>query len=249
MKTVWIIGGSSGIGLELAKEYLYNGHRLVVSARKASQSEALQELQKKFTENLSLVDIDVTDTQSVQNGVEKAWYSYGVIDTAIYNAGAYESMKHKEWSFDHFEMMNNVNYLGALRVIIALSPYFEVQKKGNFVFNLSISSYFGLPYGGGYSAPKAALLNLCESLQPELMMKNIKLQVINHGFVKTRLTAKNNFPMPQLLEPNQAAKKIYKELQKPYRFEIYFPRTISLFLKLLRMLPYGFSFMITKKVL
>ncbi|MBD3797145.1 MAG: SDR family NAD(P)-dependent oxidoreductase [Campylobacterales bacterium] len=249
MKTVWIIGGSSGIGLELAKEYLYNGHRLVVSARKASQSEALQELQKKFTENLSLVDIDVTDTQSVQNGVEKAWCSYGVIDTAIYNAGAYESMKHKEWSFDHFEMMNNVNYLGALRVIIALSPYFEVQKKGNFVFNLSISSYFGLPYGGGYSAPKAALLNLCESLQPELMMKNIKLQVINHGFVKTRLTAKNNFPMPQLLEPNQAAKKIYKELQKPYRFEIYFPRTISLFLKLLRMLPYGFSFMITKKVL
>lgn len=249
MKIVWIVGASSGIGLELAKECLANGERVIVSARKATQSTQLQTLQTQYKDRVAIVDVDVRDSTSVQNGVEKAWRSFGVIDTAIYNAGVYESMTCKEWKLDSFEMMNDVNYLGAVRFILALTPYFELQKKGHFVFNLSISSYFGLPYGGGYSAPKAALLNLCQSLQPELMVKNIKMQVINHGFVKTRLTAKNNFPMPQLLEPEEAAKKIYKELQKPYRFEIYFPKTISIFLKILAFLPYRLSLMITKKML
>ncbi len=212
-KKVWIIGGSSGIGFELVKQYLKNADKVIVSARSATNSKSLAELHSQYTKNLTLLDMDVTQTQNVLDVTKKAWEVYEGVDLCFYNAGAYESMKMDEWKLEHFEAMNQINYLGAIRILTSVAPLFQAQKSGHFVFNISISSYFGLPYGGGYSAPKAALLNFCESIQPELILKNIKVQVINHGFVKTRLTAKNDFEMPQLLEPSEAANKIWEPLK------------------------------------
>ena len=249
MKKIWIIGGSSGIGLCLVKKFLRHGDTVIVSARTAAQTEELEELALEYLDSLKLIDMDVTSTKSVQNATQEAWQAYDGIDLCLYNAGAYESMKKEQWNLEHFEMMNQINYMGAVRIITALTPLFDLQKEGHFVFNLSISSYFGLPYGGGYSAPKAALLNFCESLQPELILNNIKIQVINHGFVKTRLTAKNDFHMPQLLEPEAAAQKIFEALQKPYKFEIRFPFLLTSFLNLLKILPYRVSLALTKKAL
>lgn len=246
---IWIVGGSSGIGLELVKLWLKDGARVVVSARKASSNDYLITLRQEFPQFLHLLDMDVTNTDSVSHAVENLWDIYAGIDLWFYNAGTYETMKVNEWKFQHFEQMNEVNYLGAVRLMTKLLPYFEKQKSGRWVFNLSLSSYFGLPYGGGYSAPKAALLNLAESLQPELLQKNIQLQIINHGFVKTRLTAKNDFEMPQLMLPEEAANKIFKGLKKPYHFELRFPFALSLFLSILRLLPYKLSLALTKKAL
>lgn len=248
-QTIWIIGGSSGIGFELVKQYLQSNNNVIVSARSATFARSLKDLFVLYPDKLKLLNMDVSDSQSVQTCTSLAWNFYGGIDLCFYNAGVYESMNMSQWNLEHFEAMNDINYLGALRVITALSPLYEKQKHGNFVFNLSISSYIGLPYGGGYSAPKAALLNFCESIQPELMAKNIKVQVINHGFVKTRLTEKNDFEMPQLLEAGDAASIIYKQLQKKYRFEIRFPFLLTSFINLLRMLPYKISLALTKKAL
>lgn len=248
-KKIWIIGGSSGIGLELVKLHLKNQDKLIVSARNATKSQALLKLSLEYSKNLMLLDMDATQTQSVLSATHKAWEFYEGIDLCFYNAGVYESMKMQSWKLENFEAMNQVNYLGAVRLITSLSPLFQKQSSGHFVFNISISSYIGLPYGGGYSAPKAALLNFCESIQPELIQKNIKVQVINHGFVKTRLTAKNDFEMPQLLQPSEAAKKIYESLEKSYRFEIRFPFLLTAFLNLLRMMPYSLSLALTKKAL
>jgi len=248
-KRIWIVGGSSGIGLELVKLWLKNDARVVVSARKASKSEHLLSLVQAFPQSLHLLDMDVSNKDSVTHAIDKLWGIYGGIDLWFYNAGAYETMKMDEWKLEHFEQMTEVNYLGAIRIMMRLLPYFEKQKHGKWVLNLSLSSYFGLPYGGGYSAPKAALLNLAESLQPELLQKNIQLQVINHGFVKTRLTAKNDFEMPQLMLPEDAARQIFTGLKKPYRFEIRFPYGLALFLRILRILPYKVSLALTKKAL
>lgn len=242
-KIVWIIGASSGIGLELAKLFVQNGDKVIVTSRDAQNAKAFVGI------NVHKVSMDVSDIASTKEGVKKAWEFYDGIDLCFYNAGVYESMKMQEWNIEHFISMNNINYLGALRVITEVVPLFELQGHGRMVCNASISSYFGLPYGGGYSAPKAALLNLCESLQPELMAKNIELQVINHGFVKTRLTAKNSFEMLQLMESSEAAQKIFKGLQKPYRFEIRFPKFLTSVLYLLKVLPYSLSFALTKKAL
>lgn len=248
-KIVWIIGGSSGIGLELLQIYLSKHDKVICSSRNLSQSSKIKELKNSYPNNLHLVDIDVTDTTSVKEAVTKVWGIYFQIDLCIYNAGAYEPMSLKEWSLQKFQSMNEVNYLGAVRLLTELVPLLQEQKKGHIAFNASIASYFGLPYGGGYSAPKAALLNLCESIYPELKNYNIKLQVINHGFVKTRLTDKNNFDMPQLLEPSDAAQKIYEGLQSSNKFEIKFPRGLTSFLFFLRLLPYKIAFYLTTKAL
>ena len=248
-RTIWIVGASSGIGLELVKKWLWSNHNVVASSRSASSSEALRALSIQFPHQLVMVDLDASDHAHIDQAVEKAWDAFGSIDRWFYNAGAYEVMKMEQWSEDAFVQMNEVNYLGAVRIMIPLSSKFIAQGHGEWIWNISLSSYFGLPYGGGYSAPKAALLNLAESIQPELKTKGIRLRVINHGFVKTRLTSKNDFEMPQLMEPSDAAEQIVEALEREHGFEIRFPKALSQFLSFLRILPYTFALKLTSKAL
>jgi len=246
---IWIVGGSSGIGLELVKIWLESGNFVIASAQNASDSKALLSLKHIYESNLQIIDIDVTSMESVVKATEQALKSFKGIDLWFYNAAVYEVMSINEWQIKHFEAMMQVNFLGAVRVMTELMPYFEEQKCGRWVWNASLSSYFGLPLGGGYSATKAALVNLAESLQPELKGKGIDLHIINHGFVKTKLTAKNTFEMPELMEPEEAAKKIIGGIVKKDRFEIHFPFKLSTVLQLLRILPYSISLALTKKML
>ncbi len=247
--TIWIVGASSGIGLELVKIWLKDGHNIIASSRESSTSQVLNELQFSYPCTLELIDVDVSKPIFMDTLVEQVWSRYGQIDRWFYNAGSYDVMKIEEWNVQAFEEMNSTNYLGAVRLMIPLSKKFLLQGYGEWVWNVSLSSYFGLPYGGAYSAPKAALINLAESIQPELASKNIAIKIINHGFVKTRLTSKNNFKMPQLMEPYDAANKIASELKNSSGFEIRFPRALSWFLSLIRHLPYKISLFITQKAL
>lgn len=247
--TIWIVGASSGIGLELTKRWLSDGHYVIASSRNATTVTALQELLFRYPNKIILINIDITSNTDLVSSIEEAWNGFGQIDRWFYNAGVYEVMKIEEWTMEAFEQMNATNYLGAVRLMIPLSQKFLTQGYGEWVWNSSLSSYFGLPYGGAYSAPKAALLNLAESIQPELASKNITLRIINHGFVKTRLTSKNNFQMPQLMEPSYAAAQIADALENSQGFEIRFPKFLSGFLALLRHLPYRFSLALTRKAL
>ena len=236
MKKVWIIGSSSGIGFELVKLWLQSNYLVIGKSI--------------YTEQLELLNIDVLDNKSVIESVNKVFNIFNDLDICFFNAGVYESMNIEQWNISNFESMINTNYLGAVRILKPLVGYLEKQKKeSRVILNASLSSYFGLPYGGAYSASKAALLNLAQSIQPELSKKNINVQIINHGFVKTRLTSKNDFDMPQLISPDIAAKKIFEQVNKPYRFEIAFPFILSNFLRLISLLPYKLSFSITKKFL
>jgi short-subunit dehydrogenase len=246
---IWIVGASSGIGIELVKKWLLEGHFVVASARHASDTKDLLALKHIYNINLQIVDIDVTSMDSVSKAVYQAWRRFDGLDVWFYNAAVYEVMAIKEWNVAYFDAMMQVNYMGAVKVMSEIVPYFEAQKSGRWIWNASLSSYFGLPLGGGYSAPKAALVNLAEALQPELKEKGIELQVINHGFVKTRLTQKNTFDMPELMSPEDAAEKIAYEIQKPYHFEIHFPFKLSTFLQTLRIIPYNLALALTKKML
>ena len=250
MKKVWIIGSSSGIGFELVKLWLQNNYLVIASSRDAVNSCELLKLKSIYTEQLELLNIDVLDNKSVIESVNKVYNIFNELDICFFNAGVYESMNIEQWNISNFESMINTNYLGAVRILKPLVGYLEKQKKeSRVILNASLSSYFGLPYGGAYSASKAALVNLAQSIQPELSKKNINVQIINHGFVKTRLTSKNDFDMPQLISPDIAAKKIFEQVNKPYRFEIAFPFILSNFLRLISLLPYKLSFSITKKFL
>lgn len=247
--TIWIVGASSGIGLELTRIWLDEGHNVIAASRSATVSEPLLSLQRAHPHQLILIDIDVSEGSEIERVVQRAWEAFGSIDRWVYNAGVYEVMRMEKWSADTFDSMNAINYMGAVRLMIPLSRYFVAQGHGEWVWNLSLSAYFGLPYGGAYSAPKAALLNLAESIQPELAAQGIALRIINHGFVKTRLTRKNDFEMPQLMEPYEAARQIARQLDRTDAFEIRFPKALGRFLAFLRLLPYSLSLKLTAKTL
>jgi short-subunit dehydrogenase len=110
----------------------------------------------------------------------------------------------------------------------------------------SVAGYMGLPTAAAYGLSKAGVINMCESLRPELESEGILLQVVNPGFVRTPLTDKNDFEMPFLMEPEDAARAFARGL-KSRRFEIYFPRVFVWLMKLLRALPYGLSLRLTAK--
>lgn len=249
MKNIWLVGCSSGIGLELLTLFLKSGNKVVASSRYATTSKALIKLTKEYKETLSLLDMDVSNNETIVCAVEVCWSLLGRVDILIFNAGVYEAMKCEDWNIENFEQMADINYLGAVRILNAALANLSEQNGARVVFNASLSSYFGLPFGSAYSASKAALVNFAESIQPEMAQKKIEIQVINHGFVKTRLTAKNDFEMPELMTPAFAAQKIYEGIAQAYRFEIKFPFKLSLFLTLLSMIPYSLSLGITKKFL
>ncbi|RXJ69520.1 short-chain dehydrogenase [Halarcobacter ebronensis] len=247
-KRIWLVGGSSGIGLELVKLLLENDYKIIVSARNATSSKDLIDLCLAYPQKLYLLNFNVLE-EDLSLKIKEAWSIYDGLDIWFYNAGVYDMMSIKQWDKNKFINMNSTNYLGVIKIMTEIVPYFIKQGFGRWIWNLSLSTYFGLPNGGGYSAPKAALLNLAQSIQPELKLNNINLQVINHGFVKTRLTAKNSFDMPQLMTPQYAAKKIYEGLEKNSGFEISFPFKLGFFLRLLNLLPYKISLALTKKIL
>ncbi|KAB7884956.1 SDR family NAD(P)-dependent oxidoreductase [Poseidonibacter ostreae] len=253
-KRFWIVGGSSGIGLEVVKLCLLKNYLVIASSRTATTNEELKNLKKQFPKQLSLLDIDVSSKEDIKQKVKLAYLIYDGLDIWFYNAAAYDVMSIDSWDIEKFEQMNETNYLGVVRIMSNLLPYFKSKenlKKESikWIWNCSLSSYFGLPQGGGYSAPKAALVNLAESIYPELELSNIKLQIINHGFVKTRLTLKNEFQMPQLMEAKDTAKKILESIENSSSFEIRFPFGLSSFLSLLKFLPYKVSLALTKKML
>lgn len=247
-QTIWIVGASQGIGLELVKTWLAAGHHVIASARSAQKSPSLLDLQAQY-DTLHCLDMDVSDREDVIQKCHQAWWLNDGLDMWFYNVGDYQPMTLAQWDWSTYESMNQVNYLGVVSIMTVLAPLFKQQGHGRWVWNASLASYFGLPYGGGYSAPKAALVNLAESLQPELAQTGIQLQIINHGFVKTRLTEKNTFDMPGLVEPTQAAHLINKGLQKSSGFEIRFPFGLRVMLSLLKILPYRWSLAMTKKML
>jgi short-subunit dehydrogenase len=245
----WLVGASQGIGLELIRLWLEEGHRVIASARSATQSLPLQELQFRYPKHLTLLDLDVTNPLDCEIKSQQAWSIYNGLDCWFYNVGAYQPMRIAQWEWSQFVSMNQANYLGAVSLMLPLHPKFKQQGHGRWIWNGSLAAYFGLPYGGGYSAPKAALVNLAESLQPELQQDGIRLQIINHGFVRTRLTAKNQFSMPGLLEPQQAAQKINLGMHRQHGFEIRFPFGLRLVLSLFKLLPYRWSLSLTRRML
>lgn len=247
MKRIWIVGASTGIGFELVKILLKNNYKVIASSRTCESNNALIKLKEQYSSKLTLYNLNVCFCPSMEEDIKKIFNTYDGLDYWFYNAGAYEPMHLDDLNIGSIVKMNETNYLGVLKIVKYLYPYFKTQKSGKWIWNISLSSIFGLPNGGGYSAPKAALLNFAQSIEPQLKDENIKLQIINHGFVKTKLTKKNSFPMPQLMEAKYTANKIFENIDSD-KFEIYFPFLLSKFLKLLSVLPYSISLWITRKI-
>lgn len=240
----WIIGASSGIGEELARQLASAGSTVVISARSSSK---LDEICAQDQDRMSAMPIDVTDEKSVRDAALSVMSADQAPDTIVLNAGTYRPETAHNYAYNRaFETMN-VNYLGTCRVLEAILPKLIERNSGKIVIVASVAGYQGLPNSLTYGPSKAALINLAEGLQIELQHTNITVQLINPGFVKTPLTAQNNFKMPFLMDVEDAVLAIRRGLES-HKFEIAFPATFVIILKLIRMLPYRLSLSLIRKM-
>ena len=238
-KHIWLIGASTGIGRALALQLAEQGAILSLGARNKVELDQL--LSALTGTGHEVVAIDVVDMVSVQ----AAWQCIQSPDIVIYNAGYYEPMSCQQYEYDKALQMQEVNYTGILRVLKYVLPDFIKRKAGHIVLVGSVAGYRGLPNAIGYGASKAAVIHLAENLRADLAKEHIKVQVVNPGFVKTRLTDKNTFKMPFIITAEEAAHSIVKGITGS-AFAIDFPKKFTVILKFLRLLPYSIYFKITK---
>lgn len=233
---IWLIGASTGIGAQLARDLAAAGAKLSLSSRDQAKLEALKS--EMTGDSHGVYPLDVTQ----QTSVDLAWAALnkasGMPDIVIYNAGAYEPMSATRYDADTALMVADTNFMGAFRVLEPVLPAFLARKSGHIVLTGSLAGIKGLPNAIGYGASKAGIIHLAENLRLDLAGSGIKVQLINPGFVKTRLTDKNAFKMPFLLTPEQASARMIDGL-KSDRFEINFPRRFAFFIKALRYMPDG----------
>ena len=242
---VWLIGASSGIGLACAMALARAGAQVVVSARK---TEALAGLPL-----IHPVPMDVTDAHSVHSAITAVQTTLllhpslgGPLDLVVYCAGHYQAQRATDFDLPQMLRHQEVNYAGALRVLDAVLPVLLAQGCGHISLVSSVAGWRGLPNGLAYGPTKAALTHLAESLYLDLQDRGIGVSVINPGFVATPLTAQNHFEMPALITPEQAATAILRGWAQG-AFDIHFPKRFTLWLKLLRLLPYRLYFALVRR--
>ena len=230
-RRVWITGGSSGIGHALARYYARAGAHVVVSSRNA---EKLAEVARET--GGAAYPLDVTDPEAVARVAGEIWEKEGPIDLAVLNAGAAFKRAGRDDTAENLKKHLDVNLLGVAYALDALRPRMREAGGGTIALVGSLAGYMGLPRTSGYGSSKAALGYYAEALWAELERENIDLKLISPGFVKTPIVAANEFPMPFMLEADEAARIIARGLERP-AFEVAFPRRLAWPLRLLRALP------------
>jgi len=242
-KNVWIIGASSGIGAALAQALLQAGAQVTLSARRHDELSALA---AGFT-RAHVVGFDAGSTEAWPQAMQATLAHMGRIDLVVMGAARYDPVHSWDFTVEQASKSFDLNVLGIYRGLAALVPYMLEQGAGGIAMVGSISSYTGLPRALIYGATKAAMTNLAEALYFELAPKGLGVYLINPGFVKTPMTAANDFEMPGLMTPDAAAAAIVAGFERGL-FEIRFPRLFSGLLRLISRLPYSLRFKVLHKV-
>ena len=232
-KTIWITGGSTGIGKALAIKFAAMGWNVAISARRA---ELLNELSNSY-ENISGFPLDVTNKEKCKEVFNEIKNKFENIDICFFSTGTWDPKKEKEIDVEQMENVFKVNFFGTVNCIKAVEQYFRDKKKGIITIVSSIAGYRGLPNSTGYGPSKSALNNLAESLYFDFKRYNVRVCLVSPGFIKTPMTDKNDFKMPFLKTPEYAADQIFEGLVNKNTFEIHFPKSLTITLKLLSFLP------------
>ncbi|WP_409525824.1 SDR family NAD(P)-dependent oxidoreductase [Nitrincola sp. MINF-07-Sa-05] len=248
-KLVWITGGGTGIGRSTALSLSESGARVIISGRTENALKAVadESVAQHHSGSVIPLVLDMTDQVAVGQAVELIEAEYGKLDLALLCAGNHQSMPVDRFSATTCRELMEVNYFGVMNALDALLPRMLARDSGVLGVVASVAGYRGLPTAAAYGGSKAALINACEALATELRGTGVHLSLINPGFVRTPLTDKNSFPMPFLIEADDAASAILKGLQRK-RFEIAFPWTFVLQLKIMRLLPYFIYLPLIRKV-
>ena len=218
-KRYWLVGASEGLGLALAQKLSAAGADLILSAR---SEDTLRAAVASLPGKATALPVDVGSAESVASAAAQL----GALDGMVFLAGVYWPMRAQDWDAKAAETMADVNFTGCVRAVGAALPGMVARGRGHLVITGSLSGFRGLPGAIGYAASKAGTMVLAESLYADLRKSGITVQLANPGFIRTRLTAKNDFTMPFIMEPEAAADIMFRHMQSN-RFKVSFPTLFS----------------------
>jgi len=228
-KRYWLVGASEGLGRALAEQLSRAGVELVLSAR---NRERLEDLALTLPGRALVVPVDVRDSASVREAAHAA----GAVDGVVYLAGVYWPQAAQEWNAEQVEAMCDINFTGAARVMGAVVPAMVARGAGHLVLTGSLAGFRGLPGAIGYGASKAGMMHLAESMQADLRGTGVEVQLLNPGFIQTRLTDRNSFRMPFIMAPETAAAEMFDHMGTNH-FKKSFPMFFSWVFRLSQFLP------------
>ncbi len=243
-KTIWITGGSTGIGKALALKFANMGWNVAISAPR----EALLKEISENNNNIFSFPLDVTDKPKCKDVFREIQKKFESVDICFFSTGTWNPKKEKDIDVEQIEEVFKINFFGTLNCIKAVESYFKDRKNGTITIVSSIAGYRGLPNSTGYGPSKSALNNLAESLFFDFKRSNVRVCLVSPGFIKTPMTDKNDFKMPFLKTTDYAADKIYEGLVNKNDFEIHFPKSLTITLKILSFLPSKIYFALVGKM-
>jgi short-subunit dehydrogenase len=235
-QNILITGASSGIGRALALHYAARHARMVLVARRRDLLEETAHLVRQRGGEATTLVADVADPHTSEQAVELAHSNFGRLDVVIMNAATNRPMQAHDFNAESAEYVTTVNYLSVLRMVAAALPGMLSEHHGHLVAVSSLAGYRGMPGASIYNASKAAVNTFMESLRIELRTTGVAVTTISPGFVRTGINADNDFYMPFMLEPDDAALRMIKAIDRAAS-EYRFPLMTSLAIRFLQVLP------------
>ena len=188
-KTVWITGASSGIGKSLALILAEHGAKLILSSRKKSALEAVaMSCRSTGAASTEVIALDLAEHQQLDEVCAAHQADLAQVDILINNGGISQRSQVAATKFEVYKKLMDINYLGTVKLTLALLPFFKKKNRGHYVTISSMAGKFGVPGRSGYSASKMALHGFFDALRAELRLTGIKVTMICPGYIKTDIS-------------------------------------------------------------
>jgi short-subunit dehydrogenase len=231
---VFLTGASSGIGEALARHYAAQGAVLGLFARRADK---LRELQLSLPSPAEVYAGDVRDLAAVAVAAEDFMARHGVPDVVIGNAGvSYGNLTEIARDANVFRETLDINVLGLVHTFQPFVAPMRSRKAGSLVGIASVAGFRGLPGASAYSASKAAAIRYLESLRIELHGSGVQVTTICPGFIATPMTARNPYPMPFIIDADEAARRFARVIAARRAYAVV-PWQMAIVGSLLRVVP------------
>jgi short-subunit dehydrogenase len=231
---VFLTGASSGIGEALARLYAARGATLGLVARRAV---ALEHLQSTLSATVEVFACDVRDAAAMRAAGAQFTAHHGTPDLVIGNAGvSYGNITTNPDDIEVFREILDVNVAGLVNTFHPFAADMRKRGSGALAGIASVAGFRGLPGATAYSASKAAAISYLEGLRVEMRPRGVRVVTICPGFIATPMTANNPYPMPFIIEADDAARRIVRVLDSSKSFAV-IPWQMAIVGRLLKLVP------------
>jgi NAD(P)-dependent dehydrogenase (short-subunit alcohol dehydrogenase family) len=184
-RTVFVSGGSRGLGLLLAEEFARRGAKVAISARDRSELERAETQLRSITDQVLTLEVDMTMREEVELAVEKVEQNFGSLDILVNNAGTIAVGPVETMTIDDYRDSINTHFWGPYFATMAVLPSFQRRRHGRIVNISSIGGKISVPHLVPYSVGKFALTGFSEGLRSELLKDNIYVTTVCPGLMRT----------------------------------------------------------------